>query len=151
MVFVDESAESVAALYLADSSWRSDVGRFGWDERESAVRAFTVVMRCVDAEHLFEVTAAEDEEPIETLGTGGADEPFGIGVCLWRAETTKPRSRTCAPAKPKSRSGFATRTCWRGAQHLRSHFQTARATRRSRSPISSSTSHARSGNPARSG
>jgi hypothetical protein len=31
------------------------------------------------------VAAAEDEEPVETLGADGADEPLGVGVRLWCA------------------------------------------------------------------
>jgi hypothetical protein len=49
------------------------------------VRPVAVVVRDEDAEHLFEVPSAEDEEPVEAFGAGGADEALGDGVRLWRA------------------------------------------------------------------
>lgn len=44
------------------------------------MRPVAVVVCDEDAEHLFEVPSAEDEEPIEAFAAGGADEPFGDGV-----------------------------------------------------------------------
>jgi hypothetical protein len=40
VVFVDEPAESVAALYIAGNRWRRVIGRIGWDKRESSMRAY---------------------------------------------------------------------------------------------------------------
>jgi len=51
VVFVDQSAESVAALDLFAARWLVRVCRLGREERESAVRALAVVMAGVDAEH----------------------------------------------------------------------------------------------------
>jgi hypothetical protein len=48
--------------------------------------ALAVVVGRVDVEDVFEVAAAEDQQPVETLGSDGADEAFGVGVCLWRAD-----------------------------------------------------------------
>jgi hypothetical protein len=42
-----------------------------------------VVMRDEDAQRVFEVAAAEDEQPVEALGADGAHEPLGVGVCSW--------------------------------------------------------------------
>src|SRR5207247_2310054 len=39
--------------------------------RESAVRAFAVVVLDVDAQDVFEVAAADDQEPVETFGSDG--------------------------------------------------------------------------------
>jgi hypothetical protein len=36
----------------------------------------------VDAQYRFEVAAAKDQQPVETLGTDGADEALGLGVRL---------------------------------------------------------------------
>jgi hypothetical protein len=47
-------------------------------ERESAMRALGVVVLNVALHDRFEVAAAEDEEPVETLGADGADEPLGV-------------------------------------------------------------------------
>jgi hypothetical protein len=41
-----------------------------------------VVMLAVGAQHLFEVAAAEDQQPVETLGPDGADEALGVRVRL---------------------------------------------------------------------
>src|SRR6266516_2825247 len=40
----------------------------------------------VDAQHALEVAAIQDQQPVETLGADGADEPLGVGVCLWCAD-----------------------------------------------------------------
>src|SRR6266487_2747102 len=37
----------------------------------------------VDAQHALEMAAIQDQQPVETLGADGADEPLGVGVCLW--------------------------------------------------------------------
>jgi hypothetical protein len=44
-----------------------------------------VVVRDEDAEHLFEMSSAQDQEPIETFGADGADKALGDGVRSWRA------------------------------------------------------------------
>jgi hypothetical protein len=59
VVFVDESAESVAALDLADGRWTAGVGRCGREQRESSVWPLAVVVRRVGAEYALEVAAAE--------------------------------------------------------------------------------------------
>jgi hypothetical protein len=86
VVFVDESAESGAALDLAGEWW---IGGDGWvrrEQRERSVRALAVVVGRVDAEGPLEVTAAQDQQPVEALGSDGADETLGVGVCLWRPD-----------------------------------------------------------------
>ena len=45
-----------------------------------------VVVGRVGAEHVFEVAAVEDQQPVETLGADGADEALGVGVRLWRPD-----------------------------------------------------------------
>ena len=58
---MDESAELVAALDLAGGWWAGRVGRFGRQERESAVWTLAVVMGGVGVEHVLEVAAAEEQ------------------------------------------------------------------------------------------
>jgi len=70
----------------ASSRLTGRVGRFGREQRESAVRALVVVMREIDAQHSLEVAAAEDQQPVKTLAADGANEAFGVGVCLWCPE-----------------------------------------------------------------
>jgi hypothetical protein len=49
------------------------------------VWAVAVVVLGVDAEHALEVTSVHDEEPVETFGADGADEPLGDRVRSWRS------------------------------------------------------------------
>jgi hypothetical protein len=44
-----------------ESRWTGRVGRFGQQERKSAVWALAVVMGGVGAEHVLEVAAAEEQ------------------------------------------------------------------------------------------
>jgi hypothetical protein len=53
-------------------------------ERECAVVALVVVVLDVHAQDVFEVAAANDQEPIETLVADGADESLRVGVRLRR-------------------------------------------------------------------
>jgi len=48
------------------------------------VRALAVVVLDVDAHDVFEVAAADDQEPVETLRSDGADEPLRVGIRLRR-------------------------------------------------------------------
>src|SRR5947208_4097032 len=47
-------------------------------------------MAAVDAEHVLEVAAPEDEDPVKAVGANGADPPLGEGVRVrglnWRAD-----------------------------------------------------------------
>jgi hypothetical protein len=44
-----------------------------------------VVMVDEDHKHSLEMAAVEDQQPVETLGSDGADEAFGNRVRLWGA------------------------------------------------------------------
>src|SRR6266540_3619944 len=44
-----------------------------------------VVVRDEDAEHLVEMSSAQDQEPIETFGPSRADKALGDRVRSWRA------------------------------------------------------------------
>src|SRR5205814_7893092 len=89
VVLVQDTAEAVAAqdFGLPRSRRRSRLRRI---ECESAVRALVVVVAGVDAEDVFEVAAADDQEPVETFGSDGADEPLRERVRLrrlhWRVD-----------------------------------------------------------------
>ena len=78
-VFVDEVAEEVAAFDCA-SGRREGFGGLGWSQWGCAVWSLAVVVGHVSAEGVFEVAAADDEEPVEAFGAYGADEPFRVGV-----------------------------------------------------------------------
>jgi hypothetical protein len=69
MVFVDQSAELVAALDLSVAQLRLRIRRAWREQREPAVRAFLFVVGGIGAKHTLEVAAADDQHPVETLGT----------------------------------------------------------------------------------
>jgi hypothetical protein len=50
------------------------------------MQAVGVVVVDESAERPFELAPARDQEPVETLGTDGADEALGDGVRLRRAK-----------------------------------------------------------------
>jgi hypothetical protein len=64
VVFVDESAEEVAALDRLGSHRVGVVSRLWWVEFECSVWPFAVVVLGVDAERMFEVAAANNEQPV---------------------------------------------------------------------------------------
>ena len=54
VVLVNESTDYIAAVDLVAGSWCDSGGRLGWEQRESAMRAFAVVMDRVGAEDAVE-------------------------------------------------------------------------------------------------
>jgi hypothetical protein len=50
------------------------------------MRALAVVVLDVDAQDTFEVSAADDQEPVETFRSDGADEPLRVRVRLRRSD-----------------------------------------------------------------
>ena len=44
------------------------------------MRPVLVVVAAVDAEHVFEVASAEDQDPVETVGSDRADPELREGV-----------------------------------------------------------------------
>jgi hypothetical protein len=83
-VLVDESAEAVVALDLADGWCRRWLCGLWWLEPECAVRPVDVVMLDEDAQRALEVAAVEDRQPGQAFGADGSDEPLGDRVCLGR-------------------------------------------------------------------
>jgi hypothetical protein len=80
VVFVDQSAEAVAAFDSADVQSTDRRCWFGREKRESSVWPLAVVARDIGAECSFEVAAADDQERVEAFGTDGADEALSVGV-----------------------------------------------------------------------
>jgi hypothetical protein len=70
---VDEAAEPVVTTDLALRRSLTLLVRFGRPEFEGAMRPLAVVVVDVDAEYAFEVTAVDDQQPVETFGTHSAD------------------------------------------------------------------------------
>jgi hypothetical protein len=51
-----------------------------WEEVECAVRPVPVVVAAVDAEHVLEMAAAKDGDPVETLSAERSYPALGVGV-----------------------------------------------------------------------
>jgi len=81
---MDESAEQIAAVEASRRCLRRWFGAVRREQLESAVWPVLVVVAPVDAEHVLEMAAAEDEDPIETVGANRAHPPLGEGVCVRR-------------------------------------------------------------------
>ena len=84
-VFVDQSAESVASVELVcwfriDEVWARSWCR--WCQSESTVRPVGVVVVDVDAHDMLELSATDDQEPVEAVAADGADPAFGERVRL---------------------------------------------------------------------
>src|SRR5207249_7071140 len=52
----------------------------GWYEAERAMWPVLVVVPAVDAEHVLEMAAAEDEDPVGAVGANRAHPALGEGV-----------------------------------------------------------------------
>jgi hypothetical protein len=84
VVLMHDAPETIAADDVAVGRLLDPDG-FGRLKRESAVRTFAVVVLDVDAQDVFEMAAADDQEPVETLVADGADESLRVGVRLRRS------------------------------------------------------------------
>jgi len=84
---VDESAEEVVTTH-ADARWRLPDRDAAFErlETERSVGSVLVVVPPVDAEHVLEVAAAEDEDPVEAVGADGPHPALGVGVRVGRLD-----------------------------------------------------------------
>jgi hypothetical protein len=76
----------VAAADLAGRRSFSSLVGFWCPLFEGPMRPLAVVVVDVDAEHAFEVTPVEDQQPVETLGTHSPDEALGDRVRFRRSQ-----------------------------------------------------------------
>jgi hypothetical protein len=83
---VDESAEKIATLEVIGRIQRRWVAAVGRQEVERAMWPVLVVVAAVDAEHVLEVAAAEDEDAVEALRAEGADPALGVSVRVRRLD-----------------------------------------------------------------
>jgi hypothetical protein len=86
---VDEAAKAVASVHAGQRRGRvtssgSGGGSVGRLEVERTVRPPVVVMVNVNAEHVLELAAADNEEPVETLSADAADPAFDVRVRVGR-------------------------------------------------------------------
>ena len=82
---MDEPTQAFASPDLAkriraDGVWA--MTRCGWSEAERAVRPMRVVVLDVDAQDVFELSAACDQEPVEAVAADCSDPAFGECVEL---------------------------------------------------------------------
>src|SRR5215211_3498340 len=90
-VFVNESAEEGASPDLQRISRRcgrriGSAAAIRGSQIKRSVRTLLVEVPEVDAEHVFELAAPEDQEPIEALSAHAADPPLGVGVRVGRLD-----------------------------------------------------------------
>jgi hypothetical protein len=71
VVFVDESAQQVAAVQAGAGVRRRWTAAVGRQELERSIRPVLVVLAAVDAEHTLELAALKDEDPVEAVGANG--------------------------------------------------------------------------------
>ena len=55
-----------------------------WPLLECTMRPVLVVMRGIRGEHMLEVAAADDQDPVEALAADAADPKLGVRPCLRR-------------------------------------------------------------------
>ncbi len=83
LILMRETAEQVASV---DQGWLmvAAEGRSGCRVRrfqaKCSVRPMNVVVLDIDPEHLLEVTASDDQQPVQALGADGPDPAFRMGV-----------------------------------------------------------------------
>ena len=65
---------------------RRRITAIGREEVERAMWPVLVVVAAVDAEHVLEMAAAEDEDPVKTLSAESADPALGVGVRVRRPD-----------------------------------------------------------------
>jgi hypothetical protein len=90
-VFVQQAAEPVATAEEIElrqlSTWRGLINRRLGERRpliERTMRPMRVVVQRVFADHVLEVAAAEDQEPVEALAPNGSDPALGMRPRLRR-------------------------------------------------------------------
>src|SRR5206468_9450244 len=90
-VLGDEAAEQVEPVHAGQwrgwiASSRSDGDRVWRLEVERTVRPPAVVVAHIDAEHVLELTAAENQEPVEALAADAADPALDVRVRVRRSD-----------------------------------------------------------------
>src|SRR5919198_366906 len=134
-VLMQQTAEQIASVQIASVhparvGLMADTrvgGRMWRSEPERPMRPMHVVVLEVDAQHLLQVEASDDQQPVQALGADRADPALreGVGVGAWTGVST-----TSAPSQRKTSSN--------ARQNLASRSRSTNWTRRPRSPSTSS-------------
>ena len=128
LVFVDESAEQIASAKVGRRCQRRRIAAVRREQLESAVWPVLVVVAAVDAEHVLEMAAAEDEDPVEAVGANRAHPTLGEGVRVRRLDRRADHLDAFRPEDLVERAAelrvaimdeeperlLITRTAWRG-------------------------------------
>ena len=86
-VLMEQTTEQVASMKAALAILADKIQLGGWDRRlklERPVRTIGVVMLDVDPEHLLQVPAPDEQQPIQALGADGPHPALHVRVCSWR-------------------------------------------------------------------
>src|SRR6266567_4580955 len=86
-VLMEQTTEQVASMKAALAILADKIQLGGWDRRlklERPVRTIGVVMLDVDPEHLLQVPAPDEQQPIQALGADGPHPALYVRVCSWR-------------------------------------------------------------------
>ena len=88
-VLVEQATKEVASAHPGSPSL-ADQGQTGgwlrWFEPKRSVWAMSVVVLDIDPEDLFQVTSADDQQPVEALGADGTDPTLRMGVRVRRPD-----------------------------------------------------------------
>jgi hypothetical protein len=80
---VKQTTKEVASAHPGSPSLANQGQTGGWTRRfepKCSVWAMLVVVLDIPPEDLLQVTAADDQQPVEALGADGTDPPLRIGV-----------------------------------------------------------------------
>jgi hypothetical protein len=109
VIFVDESAEEIATAKAGtrrQRRWVAAAGLpVGWYEAERAVWPVLVVVPAIDAEHVLEMHAAEDEDAVEAIGAESPDPALGVGVGVRGLDRRADHPDALRPGRPRRRLG----------------------------------------------
>ena len=89
LVLVNDTAEAITAQNASMLAWRfcgNWWSRLRWRERQRTMGPVTVVVIDERRNDPLKVWLVQNQQPVETLGTGRAHEPLGNAVRLWRAK-----------------------------------------------------------------
>jgi hypothetical protein len=115
VVFVYETTEEIASVDSERPAHPGDRWSNGWIRRlqpERPVRTVGVVVLGVDPQHLLEVAATEDQQPVQALGPDRPDPALRVGVGVRRLHRRDQPSR-------RPRRGTRRRSCGRTSRRGR--------------------------------
>ncbi len=86
---MQEATKSISSPDRPGRRWQTALGRNRWNETKRSVRALAVVVLSEDAHDEIEMSASEDQQPVQALPACRSHEPLGICIrprCPRRSE-----------------------------------------------------------------